>query len=85
MYFSASLIKYLKNLISCARKPHDFLTLHRIIISVNMNVNTGLSSFLLLLREPWFETPKGKNSFKDSHSISFMHGKISDLKESSKF
>ena len=75
MYFSASLIKYLKNLISCARKPHDFLTLHRIIISVNMNVNTGLSSSLLLLREPWFETPKGKNSFKGSHSISFTHGK----------
>ena len=48
-----------------------------------MNVNTGLNSSLLLLREPWFETPKGKNSFKDSHSISFMHGKISDLKESS--
>ena len=50
-----------------------------------MNVNTGLSSSLLLLREPWFETPKGKNSFKDSHSILFMHGKISDLKESSDF
>ena len=78
-------MKHLKNLISCARKPHDFLTLHRIIISVNMNVNTGLSSSLLLLREHWFETPKSKNSFKDSHSILFMHGKISDLKESSDF
>ena len=48
-----------------------------------MNVNTGLSSSLLFLRELWSEIPKGKNSFKDPHSISFMHGKISDLKESS--
>lgn len=50
-----------------------------------MNVNTGLSSSLLFLRELWFETPKGKNRLKDSHSISFTRGKISDLKESSDF
>ena len=67
----------------CPQTTHDFLILQWIIISANMNVNTGLSSSLLFLRELWSEIPKGKNSFKDSHSISFMHGKISDLKESS--
>jgi len=36
-----------------------------------MNVNTGLSSSLLFLRELWFETPKSKNSLRtpiQSHS-----------------